>query len=88
VRAQQAQADHAARTARRQRTVLSQPFIAGYEESVLATFDAATFAAALGPAAHVVALLCVEREPAACHRSLLAAHLHAVLGAPVRHLTP
>jgi hypothetical protein len=62
--------------------------VQGYEQSVLADFDAAGFAAGLGPDAHVVTLLCVEREPAACHRSLLAAHLHQVLGAPVRHITP
>jgi uncharacterized protein (DUF488 family) len=88
LRAQQAQADHAAHTARRQRTLLSPAFIAGYQESVLVNFDAAAFVADLGPAARVVALLCVEREPTACHRSLLAEHLHTVLRAPVRHLTP
>jgi uncharacterized protein (DUF488 family) len=88
LRAQQAQADRAAHTARRQRTHLSQQFIAGYQESVLANFDAATFVASLSPTAQVVALLCVERTPASCHRSLLAEHLHATLGVPVRHLTP
>ena len=36
-----------------------------------AGFDRAAFLAELGPGAHVVALFCVEREPSACHRSLL-----------------
>jgi uncharacterized protein (DUF488 family) len=88
LRHQQEAADKQGHTARRQRAVLSEQFVRGYEQSVLADFDAAAFIAALGPAAHVVALLCVEREPAACHRSLLAAHLHKTLGAPVHHITP
>ncbi len=36
----------------------------------------------------VSALLCVERDPEACHRSLVADRLAAVLGLPVRHLLP
>ena len=87
LRGEQAQADKETHTARRKRTQLSAQFIKGYEESVLADFDAAQFVADLQPA-HVVALLCVEREPTACHRSLLADHLHKTLGVPVHHLTP
>src|SRR3954452_6318435 len=34
------------------------------------------------------ALLCVERDPEACHRSLVAARLERELGAAVTHLTP
>ena len=84
---EQAQADKQTHTARRKRTQLSEEFIAGYEENVLAGFDGAQFVADLQPA-QVVALLCVEREPTACHRSLLAAYLHKTLGVPIRHLTP
>jgi hypothetical protein len=36
----------------------------------------------------VVALFCVEREPAACHRSLVAARLSRDLGLDVEHLGP
>lgn len=87
LRGEQAQADKQTHTARRKRTELSEQFVAGYEESVLAGFDPAQFIADLAPA-HVVALLCVEREPTACHRSLLAGYLHKTLGVPVHHLTP
>jgi uncharacterized protein (DUF488 family) len=88
LRKQQEAADKQGHTARRKRAVLSTQFVQGYQQNVLADFDAAAFLASLGPDAHVVALLCVEREPAACHRSLLAAHLHSTLGAPIRHITP
>jgi Protein of unknown function, DUF488 len=44
----------------------------------------------LGPvvAALPAALLCVERDAQACHRSLIAARLAAEHGAEVRHLHP
>ncbi len=88
LREQQAKVDEQTHTARRQRKLLSDQFVAGYRDTVLAGFDGARFVADLGPTAHVVALLCVEREPAACHRSLLADYLHTTLGVAVRHLTP
>jgi uncharacterized protein (DUF488 family) len=88
LRGQQATADKLAHTARRQRTLLSEKFVEGYRANVLAGFDPVAFVTALGPSAKVVALLCVERDPSACHRSLLADYLHATLGAEVRHLTP
>lgn len=88
LRKRQEAADKQGHTARRKRALLSPQFVLGYEQSVLACFDDAAFVASLGPEAHVVALLCVEREPAACHRSLLAAHLHEKLGVPVHHITP
>jgi uncharacterized protein (DUF488 family) len=87
LRGEQADVDKQTHTARRKRTQLSEQFVQGYEKSVLAGFDPAQFVADLKPA-HVVALLCVERDPAACHRSLLAGCLHRTLGVPVRHLTP
>ena len=87
LRGEQAQADKQTHTARRKRTQLSDQFVQGYAESVLADFDPAQFVADLAPA-QVVALLCVERAPTACHRSLLASYLHKTLGVPVHHLTP
>ena len=68
------------------RTVLSPAFVAAYRRERLDGFDSAAFVADLGPEARVVALFCVEREPAACHRSLLADRLAHDLGARVRHL--
>lgn len=87
-RAAQHQADENSHTARRQRAKLSPGFVASYEADVLAGFDSAAFAASLGPDAHRVLLMCVEREPTACHRGLLATRLAADLGVQVTHLTP
>lgn len=88
LRARQHAADAATGTARRQRATLSPEFSQAYCEQRLGDLDSAAFAARLGPAAKVVALFCVEREPAACHRSLLASRLAHDLNLPVRHLTP
>lgn len=88
LRERQAAADRVAHAAKRTRTTLSPAFVAGYRAENLAGFDAAQFAADLGPDARVVALLCVEREPAACHRSLLAERLACDLDAKITHLMP
>lgn len=78
--------DEAAHVPRRQRAVLSPAFVAGYQAECLTPFDAQAFAAGFGADAHVVAFCCVEREPAACHRALLAVRLEADLGVKVKHL--
>ena len=87
VRERQKAADRETKTAKRQRETLDEAFIAAYEEAVLDEFDAGEFLAALGAEADVVALFCVERAPAACHRALVAERL-AGAGAGVRHLMP
>jgi uncharacterized protein (DUF488 family) len=94
-RAGQSAADRATRTARRKRTVLSPAFVDAYRQERLAGFDSAAFIARLGieeprerGETQVVALFCVERDPAACHRSLLAERLAADLGAEIVHLRP
>ena len=88
LRQRQAAADKAQGTTKRKRTALGELFITGYREECLGAFDSRKFVEQLGPTARVVALFCVEREPAACHRSLLAARLQADLGVEVAHLTP
>ena len=70
------------------RAALSPAFIESYHRECLDGFSAAAFLADLGSDAGVVALFCVEREPAACHRSLLAERLTHDLGVRVTHLTP
>ena len=87
-RSQQVAVDKANKTAKRQRAVLDPAFAAAYRQERLAGFDSRQFLADLGPEVHVVALFCVEREPAACHRSLLATWLQRDLGVAVRHLLP
>ena len=88
LRARQMAADKAARTAKRQRTELSESFVAGYREECLCAFDSGKFIERLGETPRVVALFCVERAPAACHRSLVAERLHLDLGVEVVHLLP
>jgi uncharacterized protein (DUF488 family) len=87
VRHVQDAADKAGKTAKRQRAQLDPAFVAAYRREVLASFDTRRFVEELGDAA-VVALFCVERTPAACHRSLLAERLAQELGTSVRHLLP
>ena len=90
LRRRQAEADKTEKTAKRKRLALSDAFIAGYRQEHLADFDSRRFIEGLGAEARVVALLCVEREPGACHRSLLAERLQQDLGAAIElaHLTP
>lgn len=71
---------------KRTRAELSMEFIEGYHEECLATFDAEGFIEKLGESVKVVALFCVEREPAACHRSLLAQRLAQDLGLDIHHI--
>jgi uncharacterized protein (DUF488 family) len=87
VRAAQYDVDRAEKVAKRQRSILAAGFVDEYTAQVLAGSVPAAFVAELGEA-HVVALCCVERSPAACHRSLLAAHLSRVTGTNVEHLLP
>ncbi len=87
-REQQSVADKATGIARRKRLELSPAFIEIYEREVLAGFDPQVLRDELPDDARVVALMCVEREPAACHRSLLAASLGDAWGVEVKHLTP
>jgi uncharacterized protein (DUF488 family) len=88
LRGAQAKADKAERTARRKRAHLSNVFIEGYRRERLDGFDSQKFVEQFGADAKVVALFCVERDPAACHRSLLAERLQQDLGINVEHILP
>jgi len=88
VRDQQKAADKASKTAKRQRTTLGDTFIRAYQQEILADFAPESLVTDLEPDAEVVALFCVEREPAACHRSLVAAKLEQELGWEVVHIKP
>ena len=88
LRERQKAADQAERTAKRRRTDLSELFVTGYREECLREFDSRKFLEQLGGEARVVALFCVERAPAACHRSLVAERLRCDLGLEVVHLAP
>ncbi len=88
VRARQAEADKALRVAKRKRRVLGEAFVQAYRAEVLADFDPQSLLDEVGSDARVLALFCVEREPAACHRSLVADRLRWDLGLEVEHLRP
>jgi len=79
--------DEERKIARRDRYDLSSEYVESYESEILGNADLealATTIAQRGPAA----LLCVERVPEACHRSLVAARLADRHGLAVGHLVP
>ena len=88
VRASQAEADKAQKVAKRQRTALGEAFILAYRAEILANFDPQSLLDEAGPDAQVLALFCVEREPTACHRSLVADKLRWDLCLEVEHIRP
>jgi uncharacterized protein (DUF488 family) len=71
----------------RTRTHLSDAFRERYTSEVLDTVDLKPIVDEL-PANGTTALLCVERDPDACHRSLIAKRMADEYGVRVTHLTP
>lgn len=88
IRDRQKTADKTAAISKRKRTSLDQSFIQAYEEEILSGFNAMSFLEGLGGQSSVIAFFCVEREPSACHRSLVAGKLAEEYGLEVRHLVP
>ena len=72
---------------KRSRTELAPAYTERYLAEILARVDLGELAAEL-PEAGEAALLCVERDPEACHRSLIAERLRDEHGVPVTHLRP
>jgi len=88
VRQIQYDADKANKVAKRKRTTLGQAFINAYQVEILADFEPQSLLDDLETGAQVVALFCVEREPDACHRSLVAAKLQKELGLEIENILP
>ncbi len=88
IRALQNQADKQAKIAKRKRGELCAAFREAYQQSYLDTLNAAVFLQQVGEETQVIGLFCVEREPEACHRSLVAAWLARELGLQIEHITP
>jgi hypothetical protein len=86
IRRQQYVEDDRIGVGKRDRSELGGTFRMAYAEECLDAFDAVGFLGKIG-ADQPAVLFCVEREPAACHRSLVADRL-AGAGASVRHLLP
>jgi uncharacterized protein (DUF488 family) len=88
IRQKQYEVDKVEKVSKRQRTMLSQAFIDAYHDQVLDAFDPQTLLDELEPDAQTIALFCVERDAAACHRSLVAEKLQQELGFGLNHLEP
>lgn len=80
--------DRSQHSPKRSRERLAPEFVVRYKAECLARLDAADFMARLGTSVRVLALCCVEQNPKACHRSLLATWLGHELGCEPRHLWP
>ena len=72
---------------KRNRIALAPEYAERYTREILDPFDLGTLVAEL-PGDSATALLCVERDPEACHRSLVAERLRAEHGLPVTDLRP
>jgi uncharacterized protein (DUF488 family) len=72
---------------KRSRSELAPAYRERYLREILGQVDLAPIVADLPPDA-ASALLCVERDSGACHRSLITARLAGEFGLPVFHLRP
>lgn len=86
LREAQYRADDRRGEGKRSRTVLSPEYAGGYTEEILDRADLAPIVKWIGSSK--AALLCVERDPQACHRSLVAARLQRDWGFSVEDLRP
>ncbi len=71
---------------KRARTVLAPEYARRYTEEILDRADLGSVVQWIGKSS--AALLCVERDPEACHRSLIAARLRRDWDFTVEHLRP
>ena len=72
---------------KRNRVALAPEYAGRYTSEILDPFDLGALLAEL-PGDAATALLCVERDPEACHRSLVAARLRTEYRLPLTDLRP
>jgi uncharacterized protein (DUF488 family) len=72
----------------RQRAALSPEYLRAYRTQRLSKLNSRRFATQFLSGAARPIFFCVEREPKACHRSLVVAKLSKDLGLPIKHLKP
>jgi uncharacterized protein (DUF488 family) len=72
---------------KRSRAELAPAYVERYSREILGQVDLGPLVERL-PGDATSALMCVERDPEACHRSLIAARLADEFGLPVTHLRP
>jgi uncharacterized protein (DUF488 family) len=80
-------ADDRNRVGKRSRAVLDPQYAERYVREILDPADLDALVAELPPAA-TTALLCVEADPEACHRSLIAERLNGRYDLPIGHVRP
>jgi len=80
-------ADRAGGVAKSARDELTSAFAVAYQERNIEAFDWPMLLEELQDF-HRPMLFCVERDPAACHRSLVADRLAGLVGVSVKHLLP
>jgi len=72
---------------KRSRVVLADEYRERYIREILDRADLGSIVASL-PATGATGLLCVERDPEACHRSIVVERMADEYGVSVTHLTP
>jgi uncharacterized protein (DUF488 family) len=72
---------------KRSREELAPEYRVRYTKEILDAVDLGPIVAEM-PGDAACALFCVERDPEACHRSIVAERLAAEFGVPVRHILP
>jgi len=83
----QYRADDQAGVGKRSRSELSPEYAERYAREILDRANLGRLVEEL-PEAGAAALFCVERDPEACHRSLIAGRLESELGFQIAHLRP
>jgi uncharacterized protein (DUF488 family) len=72
---------------KRSRVELAPAYVEGYTREILDRADLASLVDEL-PQSGIATLFCVERDPEACHRSLVTTRLGAEYGLEVVHIRP
>jgi uncharacterized protein (DUF488 family) len=88
IRQKQKEADKKSGTAKRERTALSSSFVEAYEDECLSDTNPSEVLNRLPDDVQRAVFFCVEREPEACHRSVLTSWLSNEKNLPVEHLKP
>lgn len=86
IRMAQHRADAQKRILKRNRKQLGDEFKRRYVEEILGQFDSTKFGQAFEQDTQNIVLFCVEGNPAACHRSLVAERLERDWRVPMEHL--
>jgi uncharacterized protein (DUF488 family) len=76
------------RVGKRARQLLADEYTKRYTAEILDRVDLSPLVASLRHRPETAALLCVECEPAACHRSLIALRMSERFGMRIEHLRP